>query len=202
MKSQSLRPSSAAKRDAIIDAAARVFVRDGYDPASVDDIAALAGVSKPTVYAHFASKANLFIRVVEHETARAFDQLRIGDLAAGKSTADLSELLRRLGETLLDVILEPRIVGLRRLAIAESHRFPEPAAAFAQGGYERSVAALTAFFADADISGDARWAATVFLQLAVVGPTDRAMFGVPLAAEHRAQHVATAVETFLAAFRQ
>lgn len=92
------------------------------------------------------------------------------------------------------------MLGLRRLAIAESHRFPEPAA-FAQGGYERSVDALAAMFTEGDVvSGDPRWAATVFLQLTIVGPIDRAMFGARLSSEQRAQHVVKAVETFLAAF--
>lgn len=190
-----------AKRAAIIDAAARVFVREGYDPASVDEIAELAGVSKPTIYAHFQSKANLFVRVLENETARAFDKVRIAELAVSLTSAGLPDQLRSLGDSLLDVVLEPRMLGLRRLAIAESHRFPEPAAAFAQGGYERSIDALASAFADAGLAvGDRRRAATIYIQLMVVSPTDRAMFGVRLSAESRARHVADAVETFIAAF--
>src|SRR6476660_182308 len=48
------------KRRAIAEAAARIFIRDGFAGASVDDIAGEAGVSKPTVYAYFGNKETLF----------------------------------------------------------------------------------------------------------------------------------------------
>ncbi|MGL5860132.1 MAG: TetR/AcrR family transcriptional regulator, partial [Phycicoccus sp.] len=59
-----LRPSSVAKRRRLLEAAETVFVRDGYRGASVDEVAALAGVSKQTLYAHFGSKEALFVEVV------------------------------------------------------------------------------------------------------------------------------------------
>jgi len=93
------------------------------------------------------------------------------------------------------------MLGLRRLAIAESHRFPQPAAAFAQGGYQRSVDALESVFSQAGIAADAsQRAASVFIQLMVIVPADRAMFGAHLSAEERELHISNAVETFLAAF--
>jgi AcrR family transcriptional regulator len=48
------------KREAILRAASRVFGREGYTRATVDAIAAEAGVSKKTIYNHFADKAELF----------------------------------------------------------------------------------------------------------------------------------------------
>jgi len=52
------------KRETILNGAIRVFTETGYDNASMDRIAAIAGVSKRTVYNHFASKENLFQEVV------------------------------------------------------------------------------------------------------------------------------------------
>ncbi|MDE2508625.1 MAG: helix-turn-helix transcriptional regulator, partial [Planctomycetota bacterium] len=52
------------RRDRIVWAAKRVFLELGLDAASMDDVAARAGTTKPTVYAHFKSKDELFSAVV------------------------------------------------------------------------------------------------------------------------------------------
>ena len=58
------RTRSARKRSAILDAATTLFLRNGYRGTSMDEIAALAGVSKQTVYKHFADKESLFSEIV------------------------------------------------------------------------------------------------------------------------------------------
>src|SRR3982075_2606071 len=55
---------SARKRRAIVQAATTVFLRNGYLGTSMDEIAALAAVSKQTVYKHFADKQSLFAEIV------------------------------------------------------------------------------------------------------------------------------------------
>src|SRR5207244_1010955 len=55
---------SARKRQAILDAATTIFLRQGYLGTSMDEIAARAGVSKQTVYKHFADKERLFVEIV------------------------------------------------------------------------------------------------------------------------------------------
>ena len=55
---------SARKRRAILEAATTAFLRNGYRGTSMDEIAALAGVSKQTVYKHFADKERLFSEIV------------------------------------------------------------------------------------------------------------------------------------------
>ncbi|MEU4891485.1 TetR/AcrR family transcriptional regulator [Streptomyces sp. NPDC044780] len=59
-----------AKRQAIVEAAVAVFLREGYTRASVDVIADEARVSKQTVYNHFGGKERLFIAAVEEERER------------------------------------------------------------------------------------------------------------------------------------
>lgn len=60
------RPKSAQKRRAILQAAQRLFLANGFEGTSVDQIAAEAGVSKLTVYSHFGDKATLFAATIEH----------------------------------------------------------------------------------------------------------------------------------------
>jgi AcrR family transcriptional regulator len=70
----------------LIDAAARVFERRGYADATLDDIAAEAGVSKPTVYQYVASKQRLLETIVE----QAIYPLRDGIDQIVQSTASAS----------------------------------------------------------------------------------------------------------------
>jgi len=67
-----------AKRRAIMDAAAQAFLREGYTRASVDAIAAAAGVSKQTVYNHFGDKERLLVAVtaaIQGEVVRQLEEL-------------------------------------------------------------------------------------------------------------------------------
>jgi AcrR family transcriptional regulator len=52
----------------LLDAAEEIFVRDGYEAAQLDEIAATAGRSKGAVYTHFRSKEDLFLALFEHRT--------------------------------------------------------------------------------------------------------------------------------------
>jgi AcrR family transcriptional regulator len=61
---RSREPRSTKKRRAIVEAARALFLRKGYVATSMDEIAADAGVSKQTVYSHFADKEGLFTQIV------------------------------------------------------------------------------------------------------------------------------------------
>lgn len=61
------------RRAQLMDVAVAVFAERGLAGASVEEIAARAGVSKPVVYEHFGGKENLYAAVVEREGARLLD---------------------------------------------------------------------------------------------------------------------------------
>ena len=66
----------AVREPQMLDEALRVFAQRGYHGASMADIAAGAGVTKPMVYAYFGSKDDLYLRCIDHAAARlmaAFD---------------------------------------------------------------------------------------------------------------------------------
>jgi AcrR family transcriptional regulator len=57
-------------RQLLLQAAEKIFVRDGYEGAELGEIAALAGRTKGAIYAHFDSKEDIFLALVEHHTLR------------------------------------------------------------------------------------------------------------------------------------
>jgi AcrR family transcriptional regulator len=59
----------------LLDAAEKVFVRDGYGGAQLDEIALMAGRSKGAVYTHFKSKEDLFLALFEHRTRSYIERL-------------------------------------------------------------------------------------------------------------------------------
>ncbi|GAB2988593.1 TetR/AcrR family transcriptional regulator [Actinotalea caeni] len=130
------------KRRAILDAAGPVFGDVGYERASVDAIAAAAGVSKPTIYAYFGSKEQLF-RDTLADIARqlyeaSYDAVRDLDLGADRWRAALHDLAYALAA--------PHRSGctasLSRLALAESRRDPEVVTLVQRAGYEPVLEAL------------------------------------------------------------
>ena len=60
-------------RNRLLDAAVEVFAQRGYERATIDDIAAAAGLSKGTVYWHFSNKADLFQALLEERVDRRLD---------------------------------------------------------------------------------------------------------------------------------
>ena len=69
------RMSASARRDTLLDSAAEVFARSGYNGASLEEIASCAGVSKALIYEHFDSKRELHIELVNRQAAEVFRRL-------------------------------------------------------------------------------------------------------------------------------
>jgi AcrR family transcriptional regulator len=121
------------KQAAIIQAATRIFLAEGYSDASMDAIARQAGVSKQTIYNHFGSKENLFSDVVSR---RCLDMLS-ALLETEHARHNVEDTLREFARTLLRVLLEPSALALHRLILSESARFPEVGDIYYRAGPER-----------------------------------------------------------------
>jgi TetR/AcrR family transcriptional regulator, mexJK operon transcriptional repressor len=137
---------SARKRRAIMDAATTVFLQKGYLGTSMDEVAALAAVSKQTVYKHFADKQSLFAEIVTGTVDEAGDRVHAEVLQqadSGDVAADLRDLARRQ----LALVMQPRVLQLRRLVIGEAGRFPELGRTFYERGPGRTMQALAEAFA-------------------------------------------------------
>jgi TetR/AcrR family transcriptional repressor of mexJK operon len=195
------------KRAAITDAATDLFLREGYRGASMDDIAAAAGVSKQTVYKQFADKEQLFCHIVEALVNEASDPVyeAVRNL---EIEGDLEVELRSVARRQLSLVLEPRLMQLRRLVIAEASRFPQLGQVFFEQGPLRTIAALTEAIRRLGEQGRLRVddpfvAATHFNWLVMGAPLNQAML-LGLARKPSAKELdhwaTTGVATFLAAF--
>jgi TetR/AcrR family transcriptional repressor of mexJK operon len=173
----------------------------------MDEIAALAGVSKQTVYKHFADKENLFKEIVISTVNQAGDPVYGETLDFGDGDtleADLRQLARRQ----LAMVLQPKLMQLRRLVIGEVTRFPELGRAFYERGFGRSVGALASAFERLAARGvlrldDPQLAAAHFNWLIMSVPVNRAMLlgdeAIPDAAELN-RYADAGVQAFLAAY--
>jgi AcrR family transcriptional regulator len=121
----------------ILDAAQRVFLKRGYQSASLDEIAEAAPASKPTIYAHFPGKQALFEAVV----ARLVEGLMNfeGYEPKGRTVQDK---LTSLGIEVVERFIEETI-GVFRVCIGEAGRFPALSRQLEEHGRDRTVAAVS-----------------------------------------------------------
>src|SRR5689334_14306506 len=115
---------SARKRQTILSAGRSLFLSNGYQGTSVDQIAASAEVSKQTVYKHFGDKHELLLAIVDtalESTVLPFLE-RIARLV---DTADLEADMTALAADYLRAVLQEQVVQLRRLVVGEANRVPE-----------------------------------------------------------------------------
>ncbi|CAG9167644.1 hypothetical protein LMG23992_00865 [Cupriavidus laharis] len=110
-----------AKRAAILETAAELFLAHGYDGVSVDEIVKACGGSKTNVYSYFGGKDGLFVAVVEALCDRFLEKAE----ELEPSHSNTAQGLRTLARSFLDSLLEDSHLAFMRLIIAEARRFPE-----------------------------------------------------------------------------
>jgi AcrR family transcriptional regulator len=184
----------------LLDVATKLFMEHGFDCTSMDAVAETAGVSKPTVYARYRDKRDLFTAVLRATIQRWLAPLSAAAEAAKVNPKSVETTLHDLSRHLLAHASTPEVVMLRRTLAAQAVQFPE----VAKLGYEegwlrgvRAVAILLQQFADrGQIKIDnPEIAADLFLSL-VLGNTDKhhGMVARPKIREQRRQ---AAVKLFL-----
>jgi AcrR family transcriptional regulator len=195
----------------ILDAARKVFLRRGFEGASMEEIASAARAGKPTIYARFGDKRALFTAVVTRDVLCRIAQLNSEAPSVGTS----EERLTRAATDMLHWTLEDERMALMRLAVAEVQRFPDLASTVSRSARQLSTEVAARFLGEMARSGEIatlpafapeRLATTArfFLDLVVVPMLLRALF------EHKVEaleaeigpHVAHSVAFFLAGCRQ
>jgi TetR/AcrR family transcriptional regulator, mexJK operon transcriptional repressor len=202
-------PRVQRSRAAVVDAARTLFLRHGYAGTTMDEIAALAGLTKRTVYNNYGDKDALFREVIVDTIAVAEDFVRdMRDAFAGKSAAQIPAALEAFGRSLALGIVRSEVVAIRRLLIGEARGFPDLAVQYfkrAPGQVMETLAERFAKLAQAGLLGidDPRRAAAQFAYLVAGAPLDRAVLTGAIPPER--EIVATAregVRTFLARYRK
>lgn len=128
----------AQRRDDILDVAVELFVAQGFEVVTLDHIAASARVTKRTIYAYLGDRTEVFLAAVERLRERALgDTLPEGQLSV-------------LSEKIVHVLHSDAAVGLHRLVVSESRRFPDLAERFYDEGPRRYIAAIESHLSGED----------------------------------------------------
>jgi AcrR family transcriptional regulator len=183
------RPSkemAGAVDERIFEAARKVFLERGFEGASIDEIAETACAGKPTIYARFANKQELFKATLMRHVADK--HTRVANYSPLGSTVE--ERLASIGAAVLRETLTSEAIGLVRLGIAEARNFPDLGSSVCHIARERgaeTVARLLGEVAECGPSGaspasrqDSTMAARYFLDLIVLPLFMRALSGESL----------------------
>jgi AcrR family transcriptional regulator len=127
-----------AKRRQILEGAQNVFLRMGFDAASMNDITREAGVSKGTIYVYFNSKEDLFVALCDHYRQTTFGTL-LETLDKGFSNR---EELIDFGIALVTLITSKTAIRAQRIVLGVSERKPELAVRFYERGPKRSLVVM------------------------------------------------------------
>jgi len=192
-----------SRREAILDAAAHVFMEEGFAAASMSAIAARVGGSKGTLYNYFKSKEALFAAYIQRHCAWQQEAM----FALVTPDSEIGDALTHFGRGYLASVFSEFSLRNFRLVIAEAERAPEIGKSFYEAGPLSGVTRLAGHLE--------RWAREGKLNLVdpigaahqFIGLCQNRLFkarlcsAVPeLSAEEIEAEVGAAVATFLSAF--
>ena len=199
-----LEPQSArgrARLTKILEAATQLFLKVGYEQASIDSILLLSGGSKSTLYAYFPTKEDLFRSVI--------DKVVDNDIGAALEVGGNARIvLTEFAVRRMRVVLSPRHRAVLGLVIAERERFPDLARIYFERGPRKSQLQLAAYLEtlkrhEVLAIDDATEAAELFVGM-VFQRWQQQLFYVPLPAPSEAAvraHAERVVTRFFAAYR-
>ncbi len=192
-----------AKRHQILEGAKRVFMKMGFDAASMNDVTREAGVSKGTLYVYFANKEDLFAAIVNSERAHFVEIVR----AALVDDADIASSLLQFGKVFATHVTSDKTISAMRTVVGVRERMPSLCQRFftgpdnlrtvLRGFLERKAEAGAVKIEDYDL------AARQFLEMASGGYFKLRLFGdmdAPPSADEIDYVVRGAVRVFLAAY--
>ncbi|TNF22833.1 MAG: TetR/AcrR family transcriptional regulator [Rhodobacteraceae bacterium] len=191
------------KFDQVLAGAREVFLAQGYEGASVDDIARAAGVSKATLYSYFPDKRLLFTEVASRECSRQADHaLTVIDM-----TGPPPQVLEQCARHFLGFILSDFGQSIFRICVAEGDRFPDLGRQFYNSGPAVMHRAMVGYIEQAVARGelavpDCALAADQFAELCKADLWPRMIFNI--SARFRPDEIDRvihgAIDTFLARY--
>src|SRR5579872_6815934 len=117
----------AGSREAIVEAAERLFLERGFGAVSMDELAEAAGLARRTLYNQFASKEEIFREML----LKVSRQLESAFPPGMETQGDVEDVLRLVARVILDLHESPEYLGFLRMVVADSRQFPWIAEEFA-----------------------------------------------------------------------
>jgi AcrR family transcriptional regulator len=192
-----------SKRRQILQGAREVFLAQGFDGASMGEIARVSGVSKGTLYVYFDSKDKLFEALTLEEKKTLAEVLFTLDPENPDVRSELSEL----GASFLKFMAQPEHVSSVRMVIGAAEKFPRLGRTFYEAGPQRGIERLSAYLARQAEAGrlsidDPDTAAGLFLALCQAETMKRLLFAVDtqVSQDEIETRVREAIRVFFAAY--
>jgi TetR/AcrR family transcriptional regulator of autoinduction and epiphytic fitness len=107
-------------REAIVEAAERLFLERGFGSVSMDELAEAAGLARRTLYNQFASKEEIFREMLLRVSGQLEDAFPPGIETQG----DVEDVLRLVARMILELHKHPEYLGFLRMVVADSRQFP------------------------------------------------------------------------------
>lgn len=167
------------KFEQVLEGAREIFMRDGFEGASVDDIARAAGVSKATLYSYFPDKRLLFMEVAQTECNRqANESMDLVD-----RHAPVRQVLEFGARRMVQILTSDFSQQMFRVCVAESERFPELGRKFYESGPATGKRHITEYLQEAAQRGelaieDIELAADQFMELCKADLFVKMVFGI------------------------
>jgi len=134
--------SPRSKRKQIVEAATKVFLKEGYAATTLQKVAEEANVIRATIYSHFADKEELFVAIIEALTVDRFGPGFEQRMLSGNA-GDFVYLLKEFVQSQRQ---NKQFLALLRIVIGESERFPELATLYFKTIFNRGISIGCKFF--------------------------------------------------------
>lgn len=191
------------KRRQILDGAREVFLKEGFEGASVDDISNAACVSKATLYNHFPDKRLMFKAVIEEECDKQAGHM----FALPENPEGVEATLLEAAQGFVDFLTTPFAHNIFRICVGEADRFPELGQDFYRTGPALMREHLVKFFEVCEPHNvlsidDPVMAADQFAELCKADLFTRAVFGVQhkFTKKQKEKVAREAIATFMARY--
>lgn len=167
------------KFDQVLRGAREVFMADGFEGASVDEIARVAGVSKATLYSYFPDKRLLFMEVAQTECTLMSEKI----MSMIDESLPVRDVLMLTAVQVITFLTSEFAQQVFRICVAERDRFPELGRAFYAAGPENGRERISEYLDKAVAAGELKidnipMAAEQFSELCKVKLWTRAVFGI------------------------
>jgi TetR/AcrR family transcriptional repressor of mexJK operon len=202
------REEAEARDVRLLEVATHLFMERGFDGTSIDAVAEAAGISKPTVYAHYHDKRDLFAAVLRK---RIRDWLAPLSAAAEAQATEakpksIKTTLHELSRHMIAYTLAPEAGALQRILSAQAVQFPELAKLANEESWLRAVRGVSSILRQSAARGQIKvdgpeLAADLFLNV-VLGHSKRlALYGIATDPKTEERYRKAAVDFFLSGIR-